>query len=609
MKKFLVALVRWFFALLIASILLVSLGLYLIGRIAQSAAPAPLEVQEKTILVVDLGLNLIDSPVSEDLADLIAAELQNQDQRDLQLRRALDAIDRAAADANIVGILLTGDFQGAGYGNSMAALRDFRSRLADFRSAGKPIWAFLENDGLGAYYVKSVADEVWMAPAHALTFLGLGSEMIYWGGTFDRFGIDVEVVRAGKYKSFAETYSESEMSPENREQLSVLLGSLWTSIREDVADSRELTLEELQAVSDELGLVLDGEALSRGLVDEVLDESELVDRLAAAGTIAGEGRGFRQVGFVDYVNQPQLDLIELLDTQKDEIAIVYAEGAIVDGMGEEDQVGGDRIAGILRDLRFDDSVKAVVLRVNSPGGSASASEKIAREVDLLNEEKPVVVSMGGYAASGGYYISALADTIYAEPTTITGSIGVIAMLPDIEGLANNYEVNIERVTTSDQAGLLSPLRGRSPEQIQRIENFVMTTYDTFLSRVSEGRNLARDLVEEVAQGRVWTGVDAQSRGLVDRLGGLEDAIAFAADRAGLGDAYSLIERPKARTLEESLREIFQGGAILPTDLKTRLATEAVADDSTRRVLEEWRWLQVMNDPRHLYAYSPVRVFW
>lgn len=607
MKKFFLAIVRWFFALVIASILFVVVALMIFYGIARNASPAPLEVKDKSILVIDLGINLVDSPVSETLADLLASELQNKDRNDLQLRRAMKAIERAETDSHITGILLTGDLRGADYGNTIAALKDFRDKLAEFRAKGKPVWAFVENDGLGTYYVKSVADHVWMAPTHSLSFAGLGSEMIYWGAAFDRFGIEFDVIRAGKYKSFGEPYSRSEMSPENREQLTVLLDSLWTSLRDDIAATRPVSLEGLQKVSDDLGWVMDTEAVKNGLVDELVDENELVERLISVGTYGSEGHGFRQVDFIDYVNQPQFDLVEMLETHQDKVAIVYAEGAIVDGSGEEDQVGGDRIASILRDLRYDDDVKAVVLRVNSPGGSASASEKIAREVQLLNAEKPVVVSMGGYAASGGYYISTLADTIYAEPSTITGSIGVIAMLPNIEKLANDYDVHVERVATSDKSGMLSPLRDRTPEERARIQTYVLSTYDTFLERVSQGRDLARDLVEEVAQGRVWTGVDAQTRGLVDRIGGLEEAIAFAADRAGLGDAYTLVERPAAETLEESIQRLFRGGASLPTDWKLKAALGDSMDPTAARVLEEWNWLRTINDPRYLYSYTPLRV--
>lgn len=607
MVSFIWGIVKWLAALFVATGIFITICILMLAGLSQAFQPEPVRIADDSILVLDLGIDLVDSPRSVDPLLQIISELEGNGHRMVPLRRALNAIDRAMRDETITGILVKGHFSGAGSGNSLATLKEFRGKLAAFQSAGKPVWAYMDNDGLAEFYVKSVADHLWMNPYSLLEFKGLGVEMIYWGAAFDRFGIGVQVEKAGKYKTAAESFVASSMSVENRNQLTRLLETMWAEIRTDIGSSLAIPVETLDRVASEKALMLSDEARSAGLVDALLSKNELIERLAEHGAYDSAGRTFRQIGFVDYLNHTRPSEFGGMASDGAEIAVVYAEGTIVDGEGNLDQVGGDRIARILRAVRKDESVKAVVLRVNSPGGSATAAEKILREVELTNSVKPVVVSMGGYAASGGYWIATLAETIFAEPTTVTGSIGVFSLLPNIGGLADKFDIHVERVETNDLTTMFSIFRPKTPEEMERMGRFVDVTYDHFLERVMRGRDLTPAAAEAAAEGRVWSGVSALEMGLVDQLGGLEDAIAHAADLAGLGDDFEVSDHPRREGWEELIADYFSGNVALPeVDLEI---SGLVGQPRLERLEAEIQWLRQINDPRHLYAYSPIRIQW
>jgi protease-4 len=438
---------------------------------------------------------------------------------------------------------------------------------------------------------------------------GLASEPAFFAGAFEKYGINVQVTRVGKYKSAVEPFTRREMSPEAREELQKLLGDIWSGLLVEIGTSRNLTPEKLQSTVDTEGLIRASAAKEQGLIDRVAYRDEVYDGLKAKTGRAGSKEPFKQVTLADYAEVAK-DVLDRLPQDGDapksggrggRLAIVYAEGEIVDGEGDDDQVGGTRFSRELRKLRHDESVKAVVLRVNSPGGSASASEVIQREIRLLKKVKPVVVSMGTYAASGGYWIAAYGDKIFAEPTTITGSIGVFGIQFDVKKLANDFGVTFDSVKTGKFADAMTISRPKTPEELAVLQRMIDWIYGEFIAKVAEGRNLTPARVEEVAQGRVWSGSDAKEIGLVDELGGLDAAIAYAAEKAGLGSNYRLVEIPRHKELIELIQEYIEGVAPRYASSNTLVGKIAA------RIEAELKLLRAFNDPQGIYARLPYRL--
>ncbi len=598
---------KWLAALFVAAGLFVFFLFILLLGFTAAMQTKPLQITEKTILVIDLGMNLVDSPASSDPISEMIRQMQGIQQPDVPLRHAMKALDQVRDDPRIEGVLLVGNLAGSGMGNSLAALAEFRSKLQSLQSSGKKVWAYLDNDGLGDFYLKSVAEKVWMQPYSLLDFRGIGTEMLYWGETFDRMGIGIQVVKAGEFKDAAESFESSTMSESNRQQLTELIQSIWGDLLDDMAASRNVDTSLLNRMASERGLVMAYECLELGVVDALVNTDDLIERLIKVGAFDKSVESFRQVAFLDYLELQDTAPAPLRPGTRSEVAVVYVEGAIVDGEGDTTMAGGDAIARRLRKVRQDPNVKAVVLRVNSPGGSATASEKILREVDLIQQIKPVVVSMGGYATSGGYWVSSLAGTIVAEPMTITGSIGVISMLPNIQGLTERYDLNVERVESNEMVSLFSLFREKTPEELARFEHFTQNTYSMFLDRVGRGRKLTPEQVLPIAEGRVWSGRKALELGLVDKIGGLEEAIAEAASLAGLGSDYRISDHPRKKSFEEMIAELLTGGSSGP--VADAVGKWWIRDRRLEPLHSELKWLQAMNDPHHIYAYSPLRLRW
>ena len=594
-------------AIVVAFGLFCFLGFILLVGVGSLFQAKPVVIEDGSVLVVDLGIKIYDSPASLDPIDQMISEFQGLNERVVPLRQLLDGLEEARRDDRVSGLLLTGTLSSGGLSNSLATLTEVRAALARFQASGKKIFAFTETDGLGELYLKSVAEAHWMDPYGLLDYRGLAAQIPYLGGIFERYGVEYQVVRAGKFKSAGEAYVQREMSPETEESLGLLLAEIWLQLREEIAASTAVPVAELDALADDFALMVPDKALEAGLVDELVGFNELQQRLIDFAGFQSAGRTFKQVDLSTYLDS-LFDPLEAFDlVGGNQLAVVYAEGVIVDGKGDFDQIGGDHFARILRRLRKDDDVKAIVLRVNSPGGSATASELIAREVALTNAEKPVVVSMGGYAASGGYYISALADTIFAQPTTITGSIGVVTMLPNIEELAERFEVNIETVQTNRNGTLWSLFNSKSEEQLELLDQRVEHSYALFLRHVAEGRELTLEQADDIAQGREWSGVAARERALVDRFGGLREAIDFAADLAGIGDDYAVEDYPSAITIEDMIAEIVDGGGSPMRALAPR--PEQLLRVRERPLLEQLRAALALSDRHHLYSYSSLRVSW
>jgi protease-4 len=552
-------------------------------------------------LVFDLSLNISDAPGAVDLGSFRGKP------DTVQLRTVTRALRAAAKDDRIAGVFITGDLTPTAFGSGYAALKEVRGALNDFKASGKPVTAYITFATTKSYYLASAANDFAIDPYGVILMPGLASEPMFFAGAFEKYGVNVQVTRVGKYKSAVEPFTRREMSPENREEIQKLLGDIWTGLLSDIAPSRDLTPDKIQSLVDTEGLIRATAAKENGLVDRVAYRDEIYDALKAKTGRAGSKQPFKQVKLADYAkvvrdvaDAPKKDGSVPRTTGKGgRIAVVYAEGEIVDGEGDTGDVGGTKFSRELRKLRQDESVKAIVLRVNSPGGSASASEVIGREIRLIKKVKPIVVSMGTYAASGGYWISAYGDRIFAEPTTITGSIGVFGIQFDVQKLANNVGITFDSVKTGKFADALTISRPKTPEELAVLQRMVDWIYSEFIGKVSEARGLAPERVEEIAQGRVWSGSEALNIGLVDELGGLDAAIRFAAQKAGLGSNYRLVEYPRQKELLEAIQEFLEHAApryAHSTGLSSKIAA---------RIEEELKVLRAFNDPNGVYARMPL----
>ena len=599
MVSFIRKVLVWIAALVVAMALTLFLGIALIGFFVGLAQPAPIAVKDGSILVLDLDLNIPDSPEADDPLKNIGALLSGGTSTvQMPLLRLIQGLEEAAEDSRIQGVLLQGNLIREGYGTSLAALQEVRGALEAVKKAGKPIWAYVDVDNAADFYVKSVADNVIMHPLGEVRFSGLGLDRLYFGDFFARIGITPLVIAREEYKTMAEPFVSNQMSEPEREQTEAMMGTLWNQLVSEVAESRALEIEEVERLSNEVGFLNATVLLEAGWIDTVAHVDEVLDRFTELAGFDPETDGFTRVGFLDYL-AASAPLSPFIPGNKDTVSVIYAEGIIVDGEGDVGQVGGDRIARLLRNARRDESVKAVVLRVNSPGGSATASEKILREVARTNDEKPVIVSMGGVAASGGYWISTLADTIFVSNSTITGSIGVAFILPVAEGLLDHLSIRTERLATGPLANTLSLSRTKTEAELDLLHTWIDRAYEAFLVRVGEGRGMDPARARELARGRVWMGEAAVANGLADRIGTLEDAIAYAAERAGVGTNYIIDEQPRSRTFEDIIASFLSSPSVL---LQAPLFSGGHPVMRELRMIEKQLGVLLeLNDPRGLHA--------
>lgn len=600
---------KYTFASLIGSILgitlIIGLGfgglIFFIISIAIKTKDLGPQVKDKTILVFDLGTNITDTQPLSTTSEALQEALSGDEPATIALQKAIKTLDAAAKDDKIIGIYIQGSNTPAATG--LANLQEIRQALERFQETGKTIIAYDMDWTEREYYLSSVADKIAINPFGAIEFNGLSSETMFLTGALNKFGIGVQVMRVGKYKSAVEPFILEKMSPENRQQIFQLLQGIWGEYLETVGPSRELTPKQLQAIADNQGILMANTALENKLVDRVAYYDEVLTELKQLTGKEEDDKTFRQISLNNYATVPKV--VEAANgdvNSKNKIAVVYAEGEIVNGVGTPRQIGGDRLAEELRKLRLDDKVKAVVLRVNSPGGSASASEVIGREVKLTSEQKPVIVSMGNVAASGGYWISMDADKILAEPTTITGSIGVFGVLFNIQELANENGITWDVVKIGKFADLTTVARPKTEAELALIQKMIDSIYERFITNVATARNLPKEKVAEIAQGRVWSGADAQELGLVDEIGGIETAIKVAAEKAELGDDWKIEEYPKSTSLEQrilrSLSGVEVGEVSTPVDPLTA---------EFQKLQEELATLRAMNDPYGIYTRLPFNL--
>lgn len=578
------------------------LGLVFILALAALGQKQPVAVQPGSYLVFDLSANIQDAPLEFDGAALFGPLMGGERLQTLQLRTVTRALRAAAKDSRIAGLLITGSVRPIGYGSGFGTLKEVRAALQAFKASGKPVMAYLNFATTRDYYLASTAGDVVLDPYGVILMPGLASQPLFVAGFFEKFGVGVQVTRVGKYKSAIEPYTRKDLSPENREQIQQLLDDIWADLLGDIAASRRLTPAEVQGAVDAEGLITATSAVAHKLADRSAYRDQVIDELKVkTGRKKGTKESFKQINLAAYAG------VAAGETggpagRKNQIAVVYAEGDIVDGEGQVGEVGSRKFARELRQLRQDENIKAVVLRVNSPGGSASASEEIQRELRLTMQTKPVVVSMGSVAASGGYWISTYSHRIFAEPATITGSIGVYGMFINVQQLFNKYlGVTSDTVKTGQLADMLTATRPKTDAELAVFQKLVDWIYDEFTAKVAESRKLDKAKVLEIAQGRVWSGTEAKKLGLVDEVGGLGKAITYAAEKAGLGTNYRLTEFPHKRQLAEIINEVLKG--MTPDQAGDNAALAKMLGEFK----EQARVLLRFNDPCGIYARLPVDI--
>jgi protease-4 len=558
-----------FFKYLLASILGVFIALFVMFLISVGIISAlvstqdkPVDIKSNTILMLKLDKQINDRKSSLPMFVYNFSDFGAESQ--LGLNDILNNISKARRDTNIRGIYL----ELSGLQTGIATVEEIRNALLEFKKSGKFILAFSNTYTQGSYYLASAADRVYLSPGGSVNFIGLSAEIMFYKKTLEKLDIEPEVIRHGKFKSAVEPFMYDKMSPENREQIKTYMGSIWNHMIEQISLSRNVTSERLNHFADSLMLWSNSAVLSYHMVDAVLYKDQVLDTLARLVQI-DRSSDLTFITHQKYLRVPKTGNDKGYSRNK--IAVIYAEGNIVTGDQGESVIGSESMARTIRNARQDSAIKAIVFRVNSGGGSALASEVIWRELYLAKQVKPVIASMGDVAASGGYYVLAAADTIVASPNTITGSIGVFGLLVNAQDFFENklgITTDIEKTNTwSDFGSIYRPL---SVSERIVLQKMVDETYSTFINRVSDGRNMTLEGVDKIGEGRVWSGLNAKEKGLVDVFGGLSTAIDIAAQKANLKH-YRIVELPK---LEDPFTQIMQE---FTGDIRERLIRRELSD--------------------------------
>lgn len=521
-------------------------GFFILGVIMSSTGgDAPKTyVKDNTVLLLDIESITQDYSPKTIVTDFPYLNSENYD----GLMDILNAIENAKTDDKIKGISLLNVQSNLG----LAQTKALRNKLNEFKESGKFVVSYSNYYTQGQYYLSSVADTVYVNPVGEVDFKGLSSELLFFKDFQEKYGIKMEVIRHGKYKSAVEPFLENKMSDENHLQMQELLNSVWETIVQDIADSRKIPVDSLNAIAEELAARTPEMALNKKLVDKVAYEDEFHNGIKKAIGVKYD-EDYNTVKIKDY--SANVATASKSKKGSDKIAIIYAQGEIRDGEGDVRTIGEGYVKQSLQDAVKDKNVKAIILRVDSPGGSALTSDVIWREIELTKKHKPVIVSMGNYAASGGYYISCNADRIFAEPTTITGSIGVFGAMINFKEFTNKMGIHSDVVSTHKNSANYSPFQPLDPTLKNVLTESVENIYTVFLQRVAQGRRMSMEQVDEIAQGRVWTGTDAKRLGLVDEIGGLDDAIHYAAKVAQI-ESYKTVNFPVfKKTTEEFFNDL------------------------------------------------------
>jgi len=545
MKNFLLYTLATITGIIIASILLFIITITSLGVIVASGNK-PVTLSNNTILVLKAGVPIPDkgnpNPWSGfDFSNMSFTPTPG-------LNDILHNIRKAAADKKISGILIENGLLSSGW----ATTEELRNALGKFRESGKFVISYSDYVlTQEAYYLSTAADKIYLNPGAMIDFKGLSGEVMFYKKALDKIGVDVQVVRHGKFKGAVEPFILDEMSKENKEQIKDYVGSIWSQVVSDISESRKIPVAQINKLADNLVANNAKDALQNKLIDGVMYRDALIDTLKSLTGISKK----KDLNYISMSKYSKIPDLNLLFSSENKIAVIYAEGTIVMGKGNETNIGGNYYADIIRVQRLDSNIKAIVLRVNSPGGSAIASDIMWRELNLAAKVKPVIVSMGNYAASGGYFISAPGTKIYADPVTVSGSIGVFGMIPNFgKLLKDKLGISTETVNTNSNSDFPSVFRPMNSLEQQVMQKNIESIYGDFVSKVSEGRKIRTGYVDSIGQGRVWSGRRAKELGLIDEMGGLENAIKGAAELAKI-EKYSIKEFP---VIEDPYSKIISG---------------------------------------------------
>lgn len=548
MKHFFSSLLATILGIIITSFLLVFIFIIIITSIvASSSSDKPTVVKANSILKLNFETPVVDRSPNNPMANFDFMSMKNN--KSLGLNDILKNLKKAKTDDNIKGIYI----ETMGINAGIATVEEIREALIDFKESGKFILSYSDVYTQKAYYLASVADKIYLNPQGALEFKGMGAELMFFKNALEKLGVEPIIIRGknNKFKSAVEPFMYDKMSEANRLQTQTYMGSIWNYLLKGISESRGISVEELNLLADSMKIDNAKSAATYKLVDNLKYKDEVIDELKELSGIGNDDK-LKFVSLGKYDKAPDKNKT----FGKKKIAVIYGTGQIDMGDGNEESIGSEGLSSAIRKARKDSSIKAIVLRVNSPGGSALASDIIWREVILAKAVKPVIVSMGDVAASGGYYISCPADVIVANPTTITGSIGVFGVLWNGQKFLNEkIGITVDRVTTNAHSDIGSMFRPMEDCEKAVIQNSVQDIYDTFITHVSEGRSITKEEVDNIGQGRVWSGINAKEIGLIDEFGGMKKAIEIAAEKAGLED-YKIVEFPKQKDpMQELLKEL------------------------------------------------------
>lgn len=543
MKNFLKIVLGTFVGSLLAMTIGFFIMLGVIGSMATFSKSAKPVVPKSAVLSLNFNQVITEQSTDDPFASF--NPMGSSPSKTQGILEFIQTIDRSASDPSIKFIYMNLTNLNCG----LSHLEEIREAIVRFRVSGKPVIAYADNFSQQAYFLATAADKIYMSPGGSATLTGVSITSIFLKDLLDKLGIEVQLIRHGKFKAAAEQFISNKMSPENREQLKAYVDAVWATFVEEISRSREISVEDLNRMADNLELSTATKALEANLVDGLIYKDEMADTLAKLFGVESE-KDLKMISSTDYSKATK----KLNLKEKNKIAVIYASGDIIMGKSEGN-IASDTYIDIISRVRKDSSVKAVVFRVNSPGGSAQSSEVIERELSLLREKKPVIVSMGDYAASGGYWISAKADKIITNRTTLTGSIGVFSMIPNFEKtMKRHLSVNAESVNSNKNSDLLNGFRALRAEESEAIRAAIEEIYTDFITLVSEGRGMEVQKVDEIAQGRVWSGNDAVKIGLADELGDLYHALNTAAEMSSL-TSYRIVEYPVKKSTIDKLFEM------------------------------------------------------
>ena len=572
-------------AFVAGSVVVTVLSLMFFSGISAMFAPEVKGIPEKAILHINLEQSLVDAPSKNPMGSFDFVTMSSTSS--LTIYDALRALESAASDERIEGIYI--NYTGAGT-VSLTLLEELRAAIINFKQSGKWVVAYNDTYSQGGYYLASVADKIYMQPEGSFDWSGLQMNTIFYKGLIDKLGVDIDILRPTvcKYKSAVEPFFLTKMSDENREQMQELADGMWDVVLDAVSSARGIDKQELNRLADELAIVLPKHALEHKFIDGVKYADQMEE-------LFEEEYGIEDAEYISLGDYASSLVTDPKRASAPKVAIIYANGEVIDGEGSDDNIYGYSLSKTLRKVAEDDDIESVVLRVNSPGGSALASDIIWREMENLKAKKPIIVSMGEMAASGGYYISAPADAIVADRSTLTGSIGVFGMIPSFgKAMEDKLGLSVDGVKTNANSGMGNGFSALSPTQYRAMMQGVDRVYERFTSLVAEGRNLTIERVLEIAEGRVWSGEQAQQIGLVDTCGGLMAAIAIAIDKAELGDNYQIVE----------VEEEMDGLMAIFNSLNIKVRQAMTSRTELGELYNEYRHLEQMVGKEGIYALCP-----